>query len=89
MMHNGWGIMITESIIWLIGVMDDPNKEKQQYLYQEIIEKKYDAEQFQEYLSGYKPFGDDLENWSMSQLRESVSEFQKQQDNEESSANPP
>ena len=53
------------------------NKDKQKYLYEQIIEKNYDPEEFQEYLAGSKPLGDDLENWTMSQLRDSVSGFQK------------
>lgn len=49
--------------------MDESQKEKQQFLFQEIIEKNYDPEQFQEFLTAAKEGGDDLQNWPIQELK--------------------
>lgn len=58
--------------------MQSDQKEKQQYLFQEIIEKNYDPEQFQDFLTSAKESGDDLQNWSLPELKEAVRKFQRQ-----------
>lgn len=45
--------------------MDSDHSDKQHYLYQEIIQKNYDPEQFQEYIIKSKPNGEDLDNWTL------------------------
>lgn len=57
--------------------MDSDRTDKQQYLFQEIIQKNYDPEQFQEYIFKAKPNGEDLDNWSLSELKSIVTEFQR------------
>jgi hypothetical protein len=56
---------------------DNSEKDKQEYLFKEVIQKNYDPEQFQEYLLNAKPGGDDLDNWSMTELATVVTNFQK------------
>lgn len=51
-------------------------KQKQTYLRQEIIEKKYDAGAFVEFLAQIKPEGEDLDNWTMEELTDLVTKFQ-------------
>jgi len=46
----------------------DNQKEKQNYLFTEIIQKNYDPEQFQEFLVSSKQGGDDLANWTIQEL---------------------
>lgn len=68
--------------------MDSDRSDKQQYLFQEIIQKNYDPEQFQEYIFKAKPNGEDLDNWSLSELKAIVTEFQrmcKKEEDKESS----
>ena len=51
-------------------------KQKQTYLRQEIIEKQYDAGAFVEFLAQIKPDGEDLDNWTMDELTQLVTQFQ-------------
>lgn len=57
--------------------MDNSPSEKQAYLYEEIIKKNYDPEQFQEYIVKAKPNGEDLDNWTVAELKKVVAEFQR------------
>lgn len=57
--------------------MDSGRTEKQQYLFQEIIQKNYDPEQFQEYILKVKPEGEDLDTWSFQELKAIVADFQR------------
>ena len=63
--------------------MEDTEKDKQQYLFQEIIEKSYDPELFQEFLLQAKPGGDELTKWSFDELKEVVVKFQKKVNKDE------
>ncbi len=49
-----------------------------------MIEKNYDPEQFQEYLTSAKEGGDDLNNWSIDELKDIVTKFQKRFDKDSS-----
>jgi hypothetical protein len=49
--------------------MEESHKEKQQFLFKEVIEKNYDPEQFQDYLTAAKEDGDDLQNWPLPELK--------------------
>lgn len=49
--------------------MIDDKKDKQAFLFKEVIEKNYDPEQFQEFLMNSKSNGDDLDNWKLSELK--------------------
>ena len=69
-------LLVLNDIIYQIE-MEEANKEKQQYLFQEIIQKNHDPEQFQDYLLKSKPGGDDLDIWSFAELKDVVSRFQK------------
>lgn len=58
-------LSINLTIYLLIQHMDSDHSDKQHYLYQEIIQKNYDPEQFQEYIIKSKPNGEDLDNWTL------------------------
>lgn len=46
-------------------------------MYNEIIEKNYDPEQFQEFMFSYKEGCDDLDEWSMGELKDVVEKFKE------------
>lgn len=55
--------------------MEFSHAEKQKYLRHAIIEQQYDAESFATFLGQQKPEGDDIENWSLNELKECVEKF--------------
>lgn len=57
--------------------IDTNLEEKQKYLREEIIDKKYDVEEFSEFMNQYKENGLDLKNWTFSELKEAVKIFIK------------
>ena len=54
---------------------EDHTKEKQNYLRLEILGKGYDPAKFVEYLSGLRPEGEDIDNWSLQDLIAAVTSF--------------
>ena len=54
----------------------DQTREKQVYLKTEILLKGYDPNSFAEYLSTKREDGDDIETWTLDELKTIVLEFQ-------------
>ncbi len=54
---------------------EDTTKEKQNYLRLEILGKGYDPAKFVEYLSSLRPEGEDIDNWSLQDLKDAVTRF--------------
>jgi hypothetical protein len=57
----------------------DDLEQKKQYLTSEIINKNYNSSDFINFCVKKKENGDDLLNWTFEELKQCVSEFQKQQ----------
>ena len=57
--------------------MEGKNKEKQDYLNSEIIEKKYDADAFSLWMQTQKEDGCNLENWTLEELQKVVEKFKQ------------
>ena len=61
----------------------NPNiEEMQNYLVDEIQNKKYDTEKFSEYMSKLKENGTDLNNWTFQEIKQAVSSFINQENSE-------
>ena len=60
---------------------EDNLEQKKQYLTAEIINKNYNVNNFIDYCQKKKENGDDLTNWTLEELKQSVSEFQNEQQN--------
>ena len=61
----------------------NPNiEEMQNYLVDEIQNKKYDTEKFSEYMSKLKENGTDLNNWTFQELKQAVSSFINQENSD-------
>ena len=59
--------------------IDSTQTAKQAYLFNEIINKGYDPEQFAAQLESFKPgFGSDINNFSMEELSDNVDMFVKE-----------
>lgn len=63
---------------------EQSRKDKQTYLRTEILERMYDAEQFVDYMGTLKEngetirhIGEDLDNWTLEELKGAVAEFQR------------
>lgn len=54
-------------------------KEKQLYLREQIKDKDYNIEDFLNFLSNAKFQGDNIENWTISELKMIVIEFQQKE----------
>lgn len=54
---------------------EDKTKEKQIYLRTEIPEKGYSTDAFIEFLSKKKPDAENLDNWTIEDLKEAVKQF--------------
>ena len=63
---------------------DEPNdiEAKKELLQREIIDKNLNKEHFIEFCSAKKSYGDDLARWSLSELRQVVSEFARYHEDE-------
>jgi hypothetical protein len=57
---------------------EDKTKQKQIFLKKEILEKGYDSQKFTEFLSAKKQNGQDIDNWTMDELKIETSAFIKQ-----------
>eukprot|EP01017_Pseudomicrothorax_dubius_P007505 TRINITY_DN12343_c0_g1_i6.p1 TRINITY_DN12343_c0_g1~~TRINITY_DN12343_c0_g1_i6.p1 ORF type:complete len:224 (-),score=58.68 TRINITY_DN12343_c0_g1_i6:61-732(-) len=71
---------------------DRLREQKQRYLCEEILDKEYDANGFQEYILSMKEDGANIDVWSFAELKDLVSRFQKmnpKQGSEEKAAPPP
>lgn len=55
--------------------MEFSNAEKQKYLRHAIIDQNYDGETFAEFMGSQKPNGDDIENWTFTELKACVDKF--------------
>lgn len=53
------------------------NSQKQELLKKEIIEKNLDKDLFLDYCIQKKESGDDLDNWSFEELKQTIEEFAK------------
>lgn len=56
---------------------DQERLQKQIYLRDEIIQKGYDGEKFQEFLESKKENGCEIDSWTMDELKQLVSNFQQ------------
>jgi hypothetical protein len=56
--------------------MDATKEEKQKFLVTEIIDKGYDAEDFQEYLLDNNGSQVNLDNWSFENIKKFVKQYQ-------------
>ena len=54
-------------------------EEKQNYLRNEIMNQNYDTEKFSDYISDLKENGNDLNNWTLEELKTVVNSFKNQQ----------
>ncbi len=50
---------------------------KQTFLYQNIVEHSYDAEQFSDYMMSLKPNGVEIDNWTLEELMKVVEDFKR------------
>eukprot|EP00347_Sterkiella_histriomuscorum_P004439 403360453 len=75
--------------------LEEDKEEKQAYIDKEILEKGYEPQEFFFYLRNFKNDGQNLDNWSLDELKEAIQEFhdfqlaQKLQDEEENDKNNP
>ena len=60
--------------------MDSDIEQKQNLLKEEIIDKNYDQEQFIQFCLVKKENGDDLTQWSLTELHDIIGEFKKNQE---------
>lgn len=60
--------------------MDSDIEQKQNLLKEEIIDKNYDQEQFIQFCLVKKENGDDLTQWSLTELHDIIDEFKKNQE---------
>lgn len=64
--------------------MDSPEEEKlrkQKYLKEQIMENEsYDVDNFIEYMANEKEGGEDVDNWTFSELREAVHRYQQKKE---------
>ena len=63
--------------------MEGDIEQKQNLLKEEILDKQYDQEKFIQFCVSKKSGGDDLSQWTYSELQEIIEEFKKAQSNEE------
>lgn len=60
-------------------VEEEERRAKQTYLRSEIIESGFDASAFVEHLNALKPNGDDVDEWTLEELTDAVTQFKLKQ----------
>lgn len=56
---------------------EEARLEKQNFLREQIIDKGYDGQKFQEYLESKKKYGSEIDQWELEELKLMVRNFQK------------
>lgn len=63
--------------------MSNSHEEKQKYLYENIIQKDYNPEEFVDFIKQYKENGENIENWELEELKKIVDKFISKDKNNE------